>query len=360
MQRTIDTTMIISVKSAVIVSLASFSDAFIAPSAFRNSVEGGSCCSLHLQEDNNQHPHIDVNRRQVLQHTFTVASSAMLFPRWALADAPTSAMVETSTATPKEDTKPETVVEKKEVLKAEGTEPSLFKPTPKYEKEIVTADASGASSSSTAVSSSSAPVKASAPAPVKEKELVVQIAPQPAPAPAVLAPSPETKPLSKESYALSIRKSTSALSTQLGHALLVVDGLNTQARRLSSSTYPDHGVAVLEGMNVQAKRLENDLTTASDLYKTIISEARKISVPEDGFEKTVAGVTRASSVLDGVLVQSKRLVTASSGKGGASTDEQITYMLSILDGLNTQAKRLNVKETFGLLDQLNSQAEKAT
>ena len=324
--------MIIS-KGAVIVSLAlSSSNAFTAPSAIRNSVGGGSsCCSLHLHA-NNQHLENDVNRRQVLQQSIIFASSAILFPRWAVADAeaPATAKVEASSPTP--------VSEKKEMPKTEATKPI--------------------SSSSTAVSSSSAPVKASTP--VKDNEVVVQIASQPAPAPAVLSPPQETKTLSKESYALSIRKSTYALSTQLGHALLVVDGLNTQARRLSSSTYPDHGVAVLEGMNVQAKRLENDLTTASDLYKTIIGEARKISIAEDSFEKTVAGVTRASSFLDGVLVQSKRLVTASSVARDASTDEQITYMLSILDGLNTQAKRLNVKDTFGLLDQLNSQAEKGT
>lgn len=314
-----------------------------------------------------------MNRRQVLQQTLTSAVSALILPQWAVAEgdavaqsaAPAaastiSAATSVANAAPVAEKKETVVVNKsaatapvaenKEVLKAEAaaTESSSFKPTPKYEKEIATADASGASSSSTAVSSTA----------VKDKEVVkVAQAPTSAPAPAVVQTPAPPKPLTQESYAKSIQQSTSALSTQLGHAFLVVDGLNTQARRLSSSTYPDHGLAVLEGMNVQAKRLQDDLTSASALYKTIIGQAKLISVPEESFEKTVAGVTRASSVLDGVLVQSKRLVAASSA---GSTDDQIMYMLSVLDGLNTQVKRLNVKETFGLLDKLNSQAEKAS
>jgi hypothetical protein len=360
--------MIIAFKSAVIASLVfGSSNAFTVTSSTQRSFNS---CSLHLQSDQNQD--VDVNRRLVLQQTFASAASAFILPQWANADgeawAPLAAASTSSTTMPVVDQKEVAVakvettpavassvspsaqaVEKKEMIVAEATtQPPSFKSTPKYEKEIVSADASGASSSSTAVSSTA----------VKEKD-VVKIAQQPAPAPApavVQTPAPP-KPLTQESYALSIRQSTSALSTQLGHAFLVVDGLNTQARRLNTSTTKDHGVAVLEGMNVQAKRLQDDLTSASALYKSIIGQAKLISVPEESFEATVAGVTRASSVLDGVLVQSKRLVAAS---GGASTDEQVTYMLSVLDGLNTQVKRLNVKETFGLLDKLNNVAEKAS
>lgn len=357
--------MIITFKSAVIASLVvSSSNAFTVPLSTRKSI--GSC-SLHLQSDCQE---IDVNRRQVLQHTFASAASLFILPQWANADGedpPLAAASTSSTSTPvdqkivavaKTEANPAVAnsvspsaqaVDKKEVLVAETTaQAPSFKSTPKYEKEILTADASGASSSSTAVSSTA----------VKEKD-ALKIAQQsaPAPEPAVIQTPPPPEPLTRESYATSIRQSTSALSTQLGHAFLVVDGLNTQARRLTTSTSHDHAVAILEGMNLQAKRLQDDLTSASALYKTIIGQAKLISVPEESFETTVAGVTRASSVLDGVLVQSKRLVSAS---GGASSEEQVTYMLSVLDGLNTQVKRLNVRETFGLLDKLNNAAEKTS
>jgi hypothetical protein len=359
--------MIIAFKSAAVASLVvSSSNAFTVPLSTRKSI--GSCF-LHLQSDCQE---IDVNRRQVLQHTFASAASLFILPQWANADgeapAPLAAASTSSTSTPAVDQKVVAVakaetnpavansvspsaqaVDKKEVLVAETTaQAPSFKSTPKYEKEILTADVSGASSSSTAVSSTA----------VKEKDaLKIAQQPAPAPAPAVIQTPPPPKPLTQESYAISIRQSTSALSTQLGHAFLVVDGLNTEARRLATSTTQDRVVAILEGMNLQAKRLQDDLTSASALYKTIIGQAKLISVPEESFETTVAGVTRASSVLDGVLVQSKRLVSAS---GGASSEEQVTYMLSVLDGLNTQVKRLNVRETFGLLDKLNNAAEKTS
>jgi hypothetical protein len=363
-------TMIISMKVAVITSMiAGVSEAFTPPSISKNCVYVGSSCSLHLQATPEQDH--DANRRQVLQQTFTAAVSSLLLPQWANADGEATVkpavpvVVSTSSSTSPVVEKKDVVVAKSEnpvvasstsssaptVLKADAsmtTQPSISKSTPKYEKEIVTSDpTSGASSSSTAVSSSDAPVK------VKED---VKVSQQPAPAPAVVSPP---KPLTKESYALSIQQSTSALTTKLSHAFLVVDGLNTQARRLSTSSGSDHRVAVLEGMNTQTKRLQEDLTSASDLYKLIIGQAKLITVPEESFETTVAEVTRASSVLDGLLVQSKRLVTASKVAAGGSTDDQIMYMLSVLDGLNTQVKRLNVKQTFGMLDKLNSQAAKA-
>jgi hypothetical protein len=367
--------MIISVKVAVIASMiAGVSEAFTPPSISKNCVYVGSSCSLHLQATPEQDH--DANRRQVLQQTFTAAVSSLLLPQWANADGEATVkpavpvVVSTSSSTSPVVEKKDVVVAKsenpvvasstsssaptvvnKKILKADAsmtTQPSISKSTPKYEKEIVISDpTSGASSSSTAVSSSDAPVK------VKED---VKVSQQPAPASAVVSPP---KPLTKESYALSIQQSTSALTTKLSHAFLVVDGLNTQARRLSTSSGFDHRVAVLEGMNTQTKRLQEDLTSASDLYKLIIGQAKLITVPEESFETTVAEVTRASSVLDGLLVQSKRLVTASKVAAGGSTDDQIMYMLSVLDGLNTQVKRLNVKQTFGMLDKLNSQAAKA-
>jgi len=289
----------------------------------------------------------------------TAASSALLLPRLANADAEVVA-------------RPTPIEEKNDVLLANAAQPlsepekpaaPSFTSTPAYEKDIVTADPGKATeppsvtSSTTAVSSSNTQTN--------QKEILTADAsvatkspPAPAPELTVSAPPPAPKPLTQESYAVSIRQSTSALSTQLGHAFLVVDGLNSQARRLSASSHPTHGLAVLEGMNNQAKRLQDDLTGASALYKTIIEQAKQIIVPEESFQSTVAGVTHACSVLDGIIVQSKRLVTASSVAAGSySTDDQIMYMLSVLDGLNAQVKRLNVKETFGLLDELNSKAE---
>lgn len=356
--------MIISVKSAVIASMAiTSSNAFAPSSSVRNCAGVGSLCSLHLHAAREE---IDVNRRQVVQQTLAVVASTLFMPLMANADAEVIAKPATPVAATPAPTTSAPVVEKKEVLTAsagkvtssqtEVAKPEAsasFKSTPAYEK-VVTADAS-VSSSTTTVSSSAAPVKEKVATPVKEKEVVAVTQ---APPGGTLSAPPPPKPLTEESYALSIQQSTSALSTQLGHAFLVVDGLNSQARRLAASSHPAHGIAVLEGMNTQARRLQDDLTGASALYKTIITQAKQITVPEEGFETTVAGVTRASSVLDGVIAQSKRLVAASSVAGGTTLDDQIVYMLSVLDGLNTQVKRLNVKDTFGMLDKLNSQAEK--
>ena len=61
-------------------------------------------------------------------------------------------------------------------------------------------------------------------------------------------------------------------------------------------------------------------------------------------------------MLDGMVKQSRRLVAASSA--GGSADDQIVYLLSVLDGLNAQARRLDVTETFGVLDELNAKAQK--
>ncbi|KAL7487802.1 hypothetical protein ACHAW6_013386 [Cyclotella cf. meneghiniana] len=353
--------MIISIRVVALASLASAPSSSFAPSsAFRKCAGFRPSCSLQSTQ---KHQELDITRRQVFHQTLTVASSALLFPRLANADA--EALASSTSA-------PASIEERNDVLLANAaptlSEPakptaSSFTSTQAYENDIVTADPGktteprSVTSSTTAVSSSNTQTN--------QKEILTadaSVATKAPPSPAseviVSAPPPAPKPLTQESYALSIRQSTSALSTQLGHAFLVVDGLNAQARRLSASSHPAHGLAVLEGMNTQAKRLQDDLTGASALYKTIIEQAKQITVPEESFQTTVAGVTRASSVLDGIIVQSKRLVTASSvASGNFSIDDQIVYMLSVLDGLNAQVKRLNVKETFGLLDQLNSKAE---
>ncbi|KAL3798246.1 hypothetical protein HJC23_000160 [Cyclotella cryptica] len=354
--------MIVSIRGVAVASIAiASSNAFAPRSGFRKYAAFRPSCSLQATEE---HQELDIARRRIFHQTLTGVSSAFLLPRLANANAD---LVASTTSTPSP------IEEKKEVLLAnavqsppEPAQPAApsFTSTPAYEKEIVAADAGKASQPPSVTSSTTAVSSSQTPSPTSRKEILTADAsvatktpPAPAPEVTVSTPPPAPKPLTQESYALSIRQSTSALSTQLGHAFLVVDGLNSQARRLSASSHPAHGLAVLEGMNTQAKRLQDDLTGASALYKTIIEQSRKIIVPEESFQSTVAGVTHASSVLDGIIVHSKRLVAASSVAAGSySTDDQIMYMLSVLDGLNTQVKRLNVKETFGLLDELNSQA----
>eukprot|EP00970_Alexandrium_tamarense_P005376 scaffold874_cov196-Alexandrium_tamarense.AAC.4 len=180
--------------------------------------------------------------------------------------------------------------------------------------------------------------------------------------PSVVSSSPSSStatPLSKAAYAASINESTTALSTTLGHALLVVDGLNSQARRLSNTVAASHSLSVLDGMTTQAKRLVVDLKSASSLYDTVLSQAKLITASDETLEVVTRKVAHASSVCDGLVAQSKRLVVALSNGGGSSEDKteaQIIYMLSILDGLNSQMKRLDVKGTFGLLDELNAKA----
>jgi len=68
---------------------------------------------------------------------------------------------------------------------------------------------------------------------------------------------------------------------------------------------------------------------------------------------------KISSVLDGMVAQSKRLEGASNSGGGANTDDEIIYMLSILDGLNSQVRRLDREKTFAILDEVNAKASMA-
>jgi len=171
-----------------------------------------------------------------------------------------------------------------------------------------------------------------------------------------------------DSYATSIETSTALLSQSLGHALSSIDGLNAQARRLgsSSSSSYTHSIAVLDGMNSQAKRLINDLSTSEEILSTITSQSKAITSNEDSYRQITYDVSHATSVLDGLMAQSKRLVSASkAGENGYTSDEQIVYMLSVLDGLNAQARRLDGnaggrgEDVFKILDELNAKAAKA-
>lgn len=163
------------------------------------------------------------------------------------------------------------------------------------------------------------------------------------------------------SYATSIERSTNALSESLGHAILVIDGMNAQAGRLGSSPHPAHPLAVLDGMNAQAKRLTRDLNSSLDLIATIKDQAKDITISDESYRLVVGDVSHATSVLDGLVAQSKRLEGASASNGGSvgNTDDQIIYMLSVLDGLNAQVRRLDMGETFGVLDELNAKAARA-
>ncbi|KAL7531841.1 hypothetical protein ACHAWF_003935, partial [Thalassiosira exigua] len=143
-------------------------------------------------------------------------------------------------------------------------------------------------------------------------------------------------------------------------ALLVVDGLNAQACRLGSSPHPAHPVAVLDGMRAQARRLTRDLDRSREVLDEIKSQADDITIADEKYRLVSGDVAHASSVLDGLVAQSKRLEgAASSGGGSAATDDQIIYMLSVLDGLNAQVRRLDMGETFGVLDELNAKAASA-
>eukprot|EP00985_Skeletonema_marinoi_P016950 scaffold9226_cov105-Skeletonema_marinoi.AAC.1 len=171
-----------------------------------------------------------------------------------------------------------------------------------------------------------------------------------------------------DSYATSIETSTALLSQSLGHALSSIDGLNAQARRLGSSPSSSytHSIAVLDGMNSQAKRLINDLSTSEEILSTITSQSKAITSNEDSYRQITYDVSHATSVLDGLMAQSRRLVSASKAQeNGYTSDEQIVYMLSVLDGLNAQARRLDGgaggrgEDVFKILDELNAKAAKA-
>lgn len=170
------------------------------------------------------------------------------------------------------------------------------------------------------------------------------------------------------SYATSIEGSTNALSQSLGHAISVVDALNAQASRLSSSpSSPAHPIAVLDGMTVQARRLTRDLDRCVEVLDDIRGGANDITsgYGDERLRTAARNVAHASSVLDGLVVQGRRLeravasADAAAVAGGRATDDRIIYMLSVLDGLNAQVNRLDMGETFGVLDEINSKAARA-
>lgn len=163
-------------------------------------------------------------------------------------------------------------------------------------------------------------------------------------------------------YVTSIEQSTTLLSQSLGHAVLVIDGLNQQARRLGSSPNPAHPISVLDGMHAQAKRLTSDLDKSKNVLDLVKSQAKEIVLSDESLgisDDVIGGVAHASSVLDGMVTQSKRLEGASARGGSAYVDDEIIYMLSILDGLNAQVRRLDEEKTFGILDEINGKAARA-
>lgn len=178
--------------------------------------------------------------------------------------------------------------------------------------------------------------------------------------PLSIAPSPANA-ADAASYATSIESSTQALSQSLGHAILAIDGMNAQANRLGSSPHPAHPSAVLDGMLAQARRLTRDLDGSVALLEEVKAQADEITIADERFRLVAGDVAHASSVLDGMVAQSRRLEGALS-RGGSSSDGvdgQIIYVLGVLDGLNAQARRLDVAETFGVLDELNAKAAMA-
>ena len=106
------------------------------------------------------------------------------------------------------------------------------------------------------------------------------------------------------SYATSIEQSTNLLSQSLGHAILVIDGMNNQAKRLGSSPSPSHPIAVLDGLHAQAKRLTHDLDTSKSVLESIKDQSKEITINDE--KLGMVGVTiahtarkvRVSVVLD--------------------------------------------------------------
>ena len=93
------------------------------------------------------------------------------------------------------------------------------------------------------------------------------------------------------SYATSIEQSTNLLSQSLGHAILVIDGMNNQAKRLGSSPSPAHPIAVLDGLHAQAKRLTHDLDTSKSVLESIKDQAKEITINDE--KLGMVGVTIA-------------------------------------------------------------------
>jgi hypothetical protein len=176
-----------------------------------------------------------------------------------------------------------------------------------------------------------------------------------------------------------------ALSQSLGHVLSIIDGLNAQANRLSSSSSSQsHLIAILDGMVSQSHRLIHELDTISLVLDNINNNAKEITTLKyygnTNGEMTNVNyfvsnkISHASSTLDGLYTQGKRLENAislllASSQANESvrsdTDAQIIRLLCILDGLNVQAYRLqydiggNDNTIFAVLDEINAKATRA-
>ena len=187
-----------------------------------------------------------------------------------------------------------------------------------------------------------------------------------------------------------------ALSRSLGHVLSIIDGLNAQANRLSSSssyTSQSHLIAILDGMISQSQRLIHELDTITIVLELMKTNAEEITALKYYGDDGSAGgdgemkvnyfasnkISHASSILDGLLVQGKRLEDAittllTSHEANEmivrrDADAQIIHLLSILDGLNVQALRLqydsggdgsgNDNTIFAVLDEINAKATRA-
>jgi hypothetical protein len=225
------------------------------------------------------------------------------------------------------------------------------------------------SSSSSSSSSSFLAVVSPVPPAYADDVVAVAVVPPPLPPP----PPPPMAP-SSPSYVSSIGDSATVLSQYLGHAISVIDGLNAQANRLSSSSYSysssasAHNVAVLEGMSTQSSRLVRDLDNCAIVLERIIKDDGydiTSGYPNDKLSILARNVSHASSVLDGLVVQGRRLeraindASSSSGVmvgGKKDTDDEIVYLLGVLDGLNAQVERLDVDTTFGVLDEVVAEA----
>ena len=187
-----------------------------------------------------------------------------------------------------------------------------------------------------------------------------------------------------------------ALSRSLGHVLSIIDGLNAQANRLSSSssyTSQSNLIAILDGMVCQSRRLIHELDTITIVLELMKTNAEEITALKYYGDDGSAGgdgemkvnyfasneISHASSILDGLLVQGKRLEDAittllTSYEANEmivrrDADAQIVHLLSILDGLNVQALRLqydsggdgsgNDNTIFAVLDEINAKATRA-
>lgn len=146
-------------------------------------------------------------------------------------------------------------------------------------------------------------------------------------------------------------------------------------------------------MVCQSQRLIHELDTITIVLESIKTNAEEITASKyygdggaggDGEMKVnyfVSNkISHASSILDGLLVQGKRLENAIATLSTSyeanemivrrDADAQIVHLLSILDGLNVQALRLqydiigggsgsNDNTIFAVLDEINAKATRA-